>query len=114
MLVGVSDEYTYSHVIQNIQNIRKDGVRNKWHPVITGKRCNNADKLCVGIEGAIIIEPYWYHDVPSWFYMTLIQNVDKREDGTIVVRTRNSIYTFIPNVEEEDNDLSGQCSNDSN
>lgn len=108
----MSDEYTYEYVIQSIQNIRKDGVRNKYHPIITGKRCNNVSALSIGVDGEIIIEPYMYSETPSWFYLTTVQNIQNREDGAVIVTTRNSIYTFVPNKEEAD-DLSGQCSNDS-
>lgn len=109
----MNDKYTYSHVIKSIQNIREDGKVNKYHKLITGLRCNNVEYLRVGCMGSLIIEPYWINPTPSWFYTTVIESISKRiTDGTVVVRTKNSVYTFVPIQGGESDDLSGQCGDD--
>lgn len=107
----MQNEYTYSHIIRNIENIRADGKVNKYHEHILGKRCNIQCGMVPGCMGAIIVEPFWYYPTPKWFYTTVIEGVDRRSDGTIVMRTQNSIYTFVPNPGGEDDDLPRQCCN---
>lgn len=106
------DEYTYSYVIQNIENIREDGRVNKYHEHILGKRCNIQCGMKPGCMGAMVVEPFWLYPTPKWFYTTVIDKVEMHEDGTIVMQTQNTIYTFAPIPGGEDDDLSGQrCDN---
>ena len=110
----MQDEYTYSHVIQNIENIRKDGKVNRYHEHILGKRCNIQCGMVPGCKGAIVVEPFWFYPIPKWFYTTIIDSFETQPDGTIVMQTQNTIYTFVPNPGGEDDDLSGQCGDDAN
>lgn len=106
------DDLTYSYVIQNIENIREDGKANKYHEHILGKRCNIQCGLVAGCMGVMVIEPFWLYPIPKRFYTTIIEKVETHQDGTIVMQTQNTIYTFSPIPEGEDNDLSGQrCNN---
>lgn len=106
------DEYTYSHVIKSIENIREDGKVNKYHKHILGKRCNIQCGMVPGCMGAIIVEPFWCYPTPKWFYTTIIQDIKEETDGSIVMRTQNTVYTFAPNPGGDNNDLSGQCCDD--
>lgn len=103
------DEYTYSYVIQNIENIREDGKINRYHEHILGKRCNIQCGMTPGCMGAMVVEPFWFYPTPKWFYTTIIDNIETHQDGTIVMKTQNTIYTFVPIQRGDDNDLSGQC-----
>ncbi len=91
------NEYTYSYVIKDIKNIRQDGKVNKYHAHILGKQC---DIQCgkPGYTGAILIEPFWYETTPQWFHTTTIEDIAEHPDGTVVMRTQNTIYTFAPNT----------------
>lgn len=106
------DEYTYSYVIQSIKNIREDGKVNKYHEHILGKRCNIQCGMVSGCMGAMVVEPFWVYPIPKWFYTTVIEKVETHQDGTIVMQTQNTIYTFAPIHEGEADDLFGQrCDN---
>ena len=95
------DNLAYSHVIQSIENIREDGKVNKYHEHILGKRCNIESGMEPGCMCALLIEPFWFNTTPRWLYTTTINSVDKSDDGVIVMRTQNTVYTFAPNREGE-------------
>lgn len=106
------DNLAYSHVIQSIENIREDGKVNKYHEHILGKRCSIQCGQEHGCMCSMVVEPFWIYTEPKWFYTTIIDKVETHQDGTIVMQTQNTIYTFSPIPEGEDNDLSGQrCNN---
>ena len=100
------DEYKYSHVIQDIKNIRKDGRVNRYHEHILGKRCSIQCGLVPGCMGAFVVEPFWLYEYQKWFYTTDIQSIDTLPDGVIVMQTQNTIYTFAPISGGEEDDLS--------
>lgn len=92
------DDYTYSHIIKNIENIRVDGKVNKYHEHILGKRCSIQYGIEPGRGGAMVVEPFGSLAIPRLFYTTIIRDVSEEPDGSIVMRTQNTIYTLVPNL----------------
>lgn len=100
----------WEYIIESVKSKRPE-KRNKYHDLITGKRCIVPDHQDLpGCIGHMIIEPFGHHPSSRWFYTTDVLRFDKYDNGKIVMETLNSIYTFIPIQRGEANDLSGQCS----
>lgn len=108
------NDFTYDYLIKEIENVREDGKVNKYHKHILGRRCNIQCGMAPGCMGAMVVEPFWYYPTPKWFYTTVIESIDENPDGTIKMRTQNTIYTFAPIKGGDDSDLSGQCCDDAN
>ena len=89
-------EYEWDYIIESVvgKNPRK---RNRYHDLIIGKRCvvpeNQKPPYYIG---SMIVEAFGDNPSPRWFYTTLVQRIDKQEDGTLVMETENSVYTFKP------------------
>lgn len=104
----------WDYIIESVVS-KNPKKRSKYHDLIVGKRCIVPDDQKPPYRiGAMIVEPFGNHSSSRWFYTTAVQRLDKAEDGGLVMETENSIYTFVPIQRGDNNDLSGQCGNDSN
>lgn len=86
----------WKYIIESVVS-KNPKKRNRYHDLITGKRCVAPDNqelpYCIG---SMIIEAFGNYHSSRRFYTTPIQRLDKTEDGKLVMETENSIYTFTP------------------
>lgn len=89
-------DYEWEYIISGVDS--KDPTkRNSHHDQIIGKRCIVPDpQEMPSICGQIIIEQFGDHFSSRWLYTTPIRAFNKMEDGSIVMETKNTVYTFTP------------------
>lgn len=86
----------WEYIIESVVS-KNPAKRSRYHDLIIGKRCivpdNQELPYCIG---SMIIEAFGDYHSSRWFYTTLVQRLDKMDDGKLVMETENSIYTFTP------------------
>ena len=107
-------ESDWDYTVESVVSKRPDKP-NKYHDVIIGKRCivpvnENQPPMATG---HFIIDAFGHHPSPRWFYTTSVMKCEELSDGKVVLESQNTIYTFTPIKRGVSDDLSGQCSNNS-
>lgn len=76
--------------------------RNKWHPLLVGKRCG-VEHLELRRTGHLWIEGLVEWEEYSPFYTSPVLNLDFQND-VLTVETENSVYKLEMQYAEESND----------
>ena len=83
------------YVIKDIKSKREDGFVNPCHADVLGKACK-ITSLAEGYSGRFLVDVEDNLDLLHYLHTSTVFGIDEHEDGTIVVNTRNSVYTLEP------------------
>lgn len=83
------------YVIKDIKSKRTDGWVNPCHADVLGKPCKIA-ALMEGYSAMMIVGSEDDLDYINYLHTSTVHSFEKQEDGSMVINTRNSIYTLEP------------------
>lgn len=98
-------DLTCKHIVHDIQNKRTDGEPNKYREQVLGKPCYLPEEFSVGYGAVLMIGPQPDDDWEKVLWTSAVEKYTVSSDGTAVLETANSIYTFKPIDGGGSNDL---------